>query len=76
MHCVRLREAVSGGRCDSVHGGEGDGFDDAMCESFFATLECELLDRNGFHIRIEAKMAFLGFIEDWYIVAQHHCRLD
>ena len=24
----------------------GDAYDNAMCESFFATLECELLDRR------------------------------
>ena len=27
-------------------GSVGDCFDNAMCESFFATLECELLDRS------------------------------
>jgi putative transposase len=28
-----------------------------MCESFFATLECELLDRSRFETQAEAKMA-------------------
>jgi putative transposase len=28
--------------------------DDAMCESFFATLECELLDRVTLHPRLAA----------------------
>ena len=29
-------------------GSVGDAYDNAMCESFFATLECELLDRQSF----------------------------
>jgi putative transposase len=29
-------------------GSVGDAYDNAMCESFFATLECELLDRQRF----------------------------
>jgi putative transposase len=27
-------------------GSVGDAYDNALCESFFATLECELLDRR------------------------------
>ena len=30
-----------------------------MCESFFATLECELLDRTSFTTQAEARMAAL-----------------
>jgi len=42
-----------GKRCDEAGvrpsmGSVGDCFDNAMCESFFATLECELLDRPSF----------------------------
>jgi putative transposase len=44
-------------------GSVGDCFDDAMCESFFATLECELLDRRHFKTQIEARMAIFEFIE-------------
>ena len=35
-------------------GSVGDGYDNAMCESFFATLECELLDRRRFASQVEA----------------------
>jgi putative transposase len=35
-------------------GSAGDCFDNAMCESFFATLECELLDRCHFKTQLEA----------------------
>ena len=41
----------------------GDCFDNAMCESFNATLECELLDRNRFKTRAEATIAIFDFIE-------------
>jgi putative transposase len=36
-------------------GSVGDCFDNAMCESFFATLECELLDRRHFKTQIQAR---------------------
>ena len=35
------------------------------CESFFATLECELLERPGFKTQSEARMASFVFIEGW-----------
>ena len=44
----------------------GDCYDNALCESFFAPLECELLDRNRFRCRAEARMADFEFIEGWY----------
>ena len=44
-------------------GSVGDCFDNAMCESFFATLECELLGRQHFKTQIEARMAIFEFIE-------------
>ena len=46
-------------------GSVGDAYDNAMCESFFATLECELLDRRRFMSRAEARMACFSFIEGW-----------
>ncbi len=45
---------------------------DAMCESFFATLECELLDRRKFRTKAEAKMAIFQFIEGWYNPGRRH----
>ncbi len=44
----------------------GDGYDNAMCESFFATLECELIDRRRFRPHSEARMAVFQFIEGFY----------
>ncbi len=47
-------------------GSVGDAYDNALCESFFATLECELLDRNRFRTQVEACMAVFQFLEGWY----------
>jgi putative transposase len=38
-------------------GSVGDAYDNAMTESFFATLECELLDRSSFRTPAEARRA-------------------
>ncbi len=57
-------------------GAVGDCFDNAMCESFFATLECELLDRRRFKTQIEARMAVFDFIEGWYNPHRRHSALD
>jgi putative transposase len=53
-------------------GSVGDCFDNAMCESFFATLECELLDRRHFKTQIEARLAIFEFIEGWYNPHRRH----
>jgi len=56
-------------------GSVGDAFDNAMCESFFATLECELLDRRKFRSHSEAKMAIFTFIGGWYNPSRRHSGL-
>ncbi len=56
-------------------GSRGDCYDNALCESFFATLECELLDRRRFKTRPEAKMAIFDFIEGFYNPHRRHSSL-
>jgi putative transposase len=56
-------------------GSVGDAYDNAMCESFFATLECELLDRTRFRNQAEARMAVFDFIEGWYNPRRRHSAL-
>jgi putative transposase len=56
-------------------GSVGDCFDNAMCESFFATLECELLDRHRFRTQAEARLAVFDFIEGWYNPQRRHSSL-
>ena len=53
-------------------GSVGDAYDNALCESFFATLECELLDRNTFRTRDEAGREVFDFIEGWYNPHRRH----
>jgi putative transposase len=56
-------------------GSAGDCFDNAMAESFFATLECELLDRCQFKTRAEARLAVFEYIEGWYNPHRLHSAL-
>jgi putative transposase len=68
---TRCREA-------GVHpsmGSVGDCFDNALCESFFATLECELLDRRRFKNQEEARRAVFEFLEGWYNLHRRHSSL-
>ena len=57
-------------------GSVGDAFDNAMCESFFATLECELLDRRRFATQAEARLGVFDFIEGFYNPRRRHSALD
>jgi putative transposase len=57
-------------------GSVGDCYDNAMCESFFATLECELLDRVTLRTLAEARTAVFDFIEGWYNPTRRHSSLD
>jgi putative transposase len=56
-------------------GSVGDCFDNAMCESFFATLECELIDRSTFRTHDEARQAIFDFIEGFYNTRRRHSAL-
>src|ERR1700722_7068386 len=53
-------------------GSVGDAYDNAMCESFFATLECELLARGRFKTQAEARNATFAFIEGFYNPRRRH----
>lgn len=69
-----------GHRCELLgvrpsRGTVGDAYDNAMAESFFATLECELLDRYRFRNQAEARLAIFRFIEGWYNPHRRHSAL-
>jgi len=53
-------------------GSVGDCYDNAMAESFFATLECELLDRTVFENRNAARLGVFDFIESFYNPWRRH----
>ena len=56
-------------------GSVGDAYDNAMAESFFASLECELLERETLQTRTEARLALFTWIEGWYNVRRRHSAL-
>jgi putative transposase len=65
---------VVGIRCSM--GSVGDCYDNAMAESFFATLECELLARQTFRTRLEARTALFEYREAFYNRQRRHSALD
>ena len=56
-------------------GSAGDCYDNAMAESFFATLECELINRHAFQTQAEARMAIFEYLESWYNTRRRHSAL-
>ena len=54
---------------------KGDCYDNAVAESFFSTLEFELLMRNDWHTKAEARRAIFGYIETWYNRQRRHSTL-
>jgi putative transposase len=64
-------------RCQEVGvrtsmGRVGDAYDNAMAESFFASLECELINRRSFRTKAEARQALFTYIEGWYNSRRRH----
>jgi putative transposase len=69
-----------GKRCEEMGvrpsmGTVGDAYDNAMAESFFATLECELIDRRTWKTHTEARHAIFTWIESWYNPHRRHSSL-
>jgi len=55
--------------------GKGDCYDNAVAESFFSTLEFELLMKNDWHTRADARRAIFAYIETWYNRKRRHSTL-
>jgi putative transposase len=53
----------------------GNAYDNVMAESFFASLECELIDRRSFKSKAEARLALFSYIEGWYNPWRRHSAL-
>jgi putative transposase len=53
-------------------GSVGDAYDNALCETFFATLECELLARIPMPTPVQARREIFTFIEGWYNTRRRH----
>ncbi len=67
----RLREAGLLGSMGSI----GDCFDNGLAESFFATLQTELLDRHTWTTREQLANAVFGYLEGFYNPRRRHSAL-
>ena len=70
-----------GSRCKEMGvrpsmGTVGDAYDNAMAESFFASLECELIARRTWKTKTEARLAVFTWIESWYNPRRRHSGLN
>ena len=79
-HGAQYTSLAFGRRCREAGiavsmGSVGDCFDNALAESFFATLECELVARSRWRSRDEARMAVFDFIEAFYNPRRRHSAL-
>src|SRR4051812_25004669 len=66
-HGTQYTSIAFGQRCRQAGvkpsmGTVGDAYDNALCESLFASLECELIDRRTFKSHTEARMAVFQHI--------------
>jgi len=68
----RLRAAGILGSMGTV----GDALDNAMAESFFATLQVELLDRRTWETRAQLAQAIFEYIEAFYNPERRHSALN
>ena len=69
--------AVFGARCRRAGvipsmGRRGNAYDNAVAESFFASLETELLHRTSFRTRIQARIGVFEYIEGFYNPTRRH----
>jgi len=69
---IRCREAGVRPSTGSV----GDAYNNTMAEAFFATIECELLDRRRFRSQAEARISVFHFIEGFYNPTRRHSALS
>ena len=53
-----------------------DAYDNALCESFFGTLQLELLDQHRWRTRRELALAIFEWIEAWYNARRRHTSIE
>ena len=79
-HGAQYTSLAFGRRCREAEiavsmGSVGDCFDNALAESFFATLVCELITRSRWRTYSEARMAVFDYIEGFYNPRRRHSAL-
>lgn len=73
--CGAYREVLAQHGFRASMSRKGDCWDNAVAESFFATLEWELLMQNDFQTRNDARHAIFEYIERWYNPKRRHSTL-
>jgi len=76
-HGTQYTSIAFGKRCRELGvrpsmGSVGDCYDNALCESFFATLECEWLARHTYKTQAEARLSVFDFLEGFYNPRRRH----
>ena len=79
-HGSQYTSPAFGARCRGAGlrlsmGSVGDAYDNALCESFFGSLEAELIDRCTWRTHHEARLAVFGYLETFYNRARRHSAL-
>lgn len=74
--CAAYRELLAAHGLEASMSRRGDCWDNAVAESFFATLERELIDRSDWRTRAEATAAIFDYIATWYNTRRLHSTLD
>ena len=74
--CTEYRELLSANGMIASMSRKGNCWDNAVAESFFSTLEFELIMKNDWHTREEARRAIFRYIETWYNRKRRHSALD
>jgi len=74
--CTAYRDVLAAHGLAASMSRRGDCWDNAVAESFFATLERELIDRWDWRTRAEAATALFDYIATWYNTRRRHSTLD
>jgi len=73
--CGEYRGLLTAHGLEASMSRKGDCWDNAVAESFFATLEWELLGRSRWDTKAEARRAIFRYIETWYNPRRRHSTL-
>jgi transposase InsO family protein len=74
--CTAYRELLAAHGVEVSMSRRGNCWDNAVAESFFATLERELIDRHDWATRAEAARAIFDYIAAWYNTRRLHSTLN
>jgi len=74
--CTAYRDVLAAHGLAASMSRRGDCWDNAVAESFFATLERELIDRWDWRTRAEAATALFDYIATWYNTRRRHSTLE